>query len=162
AGSILRAVHVEGIRAATDAMLERLAWAEAFTRVWERLKAQASGGAAVAFPGRPELLARLRAELGFWLTRGQEGAIVAIGIELAQEAPMRRLLFGDVGTGKTAVALAAIAQVVGARAQAAILAPTSVLAEQYMDAVGPLARATGATVALIAAGVPTAARRRAL
>jgi ATP-dependent DNA helicase RecG len=104
--------------------------------------------------------ARLRAELGFALTKGQERAIAAVAKDLASTSPMRRLLLGDVGTGKTAVALAAAAQCVSAGAQVAILAPTTVLAEQYMDAVAPLARATKARVALVAAGVPAAQRRR--
>ena len=142
------------------AAFERLAWVEAFTRVWARVRLAEGRGAALVLPERPELLARLRAELGFPLTRGQEDAITAISRDLAQEEPMRRLLLGDVGTGKTAVALAAAAQCVGAGAQAAILAPTSVLAEQYMDAVAPLARATGASIALVAAGQGAAERKR--
>jgi ATP-dependent DNA helicase RecG len=163
ARAILRAVHL-GAPEERDlkAMVERLAWAEAFTRVWERLSAEADGGAGIALPPSLDLAARLRAELGFALTRGQEDAIQAIAADLARKTPMRRLLLGDVGTGKTAVALAAIAQAVGAGAQAALLLPTSVLADQYMDAVAPLARATGAAFALVAAGVPGAARRRAL
>lgn len=140
---------------------ERLAWAEAFTRAWERLAAGASGAStAPVLPFERSALARLRAELGFELTSGQEEAIAAVAKDLARPRPMRRLLLGDVGTGKTAVALAAAAQCVAAGAQVAILAPTSVLAEQYMDAVGPLARATGASVALVAAGVPPAQRKR--
>jgi ATP-dependent DNA helicase RecG len=90
--------------------------------------------------------------LGFELTAGQNEAIATIAKDLASARPMRRLLLGDVGTGKTAVALAAAAQCVAAGYQVAILAPTGVLAEQYMDAVGPLARATGASVALVTAG----------
>jgi ATP-dependent DNA helicase RecG len=143
--------------------LDRLAWAEAFTRVWERLFAdeQNGGRRAPALALDKAVLARLRAELGFALTRSQSAAIRTIASELAHETPMRRLLLGDVGTGKTAVALAAAAQCVAAGWQVALLAPTSVLAEQYMDAVAPLARATGAAIALVAAGAPAAARRRA-
>ncbi len=145
------------------AAIERLAWVETFTRVWERLTLDTREGAdrrTVTLPVDRAVLARLRAELGFRLTGAQEKAIQVIARELASAVPMRRLLLGDVGTGKTAVALAAAAQCVAAGGQVAILAPTSVLAEQYMDAVGPLARATGASVALIAAGVPAAQRRR--
>ncbi len=149
------------------AAVERLAWVEAFTRVWTRVKLDAdgangkgAGSRSVALPIDRAVQARLRAELGFTLTKGQDKAIETIGADLASAVPMRRLLLGDVGTGKTAVALAAAAQCVSAGAQVAILAPTSVLAEQYMDAVGPLARATGASVALVAAGVPAAQRKR--
>jgi ATP-dependent DNA helicase RecG len=141
----------------------RLAWAEAFTRVWERILAEAQNGdrRAPTLPQDSAVSARLRAELGFALTRSQAAAIRTIAGELARDAPMRRLLLGDVGTGKTAVALAAAAQCVAAGWQVALLAPTSVLAEQYMDAVAPLARATGAAIALVAAGTPLSARRRA-
>ena len=171
--SLLRAVHGHdgALRSVPDeatrrAAMERLAWGEAFTRVWERVRLDATDstrGEAKRAPRLPvdrAILARLRAELGFTLTPAQEKAIAVIGKDLSQPVPMRRLLLGDVATGKTAVALAAAAQCVASGAQVAILAPTSVLAEQYMDAVGPLARATGAKVALVAAGVPAAQRRR--
>lgn len=170
ADTLLRAAHGDAgvLRApptdhAKRAMVERLAWSEAFTRVWDRLVVEARHGktGAIALPKRADVLARLRAELGFALTPGQTSAIEAISAELARAVPMRRLVLGDVGTGKTAVALAAAAQCVSAGAQVAILAPTSVLAEQYMDAVAPLARATGAAIALVAAGLPAAQRRRA-
>ena len=145
------------------ALRERLAWGEAFTRVWARVTAEASHGAggALVLPRDRAVLARLRAELAFRLTGSQERAIEVISKELARAVPMRRLLLGDVGTGKTAVALAAAAQTVAAGAQVAILAPTSVLAEQYMDAVGPLARATGTSIAVVTAGQPAAHKRRA-
>ena len=75
---------------------------------------------------------------------------------------MRRLLFGDVGTGKTAVAMAAIAQCVATKggAQAAVLAPTGVLAEQYLEALAPLARATGSPIALLTGDTPAPQRAR--
>ena len=165
AEAVLAAVHAVADSPADERAIrgayERLAWAEAFTRVWARVRADETRGAAIALPRRPDLVARLRAELGFALTKGQEAAIASISADLARPQPMRRLLLGDVGTGKTAVALAAAAQCVGAGAQVALLAPTSVLAEQYMDAVAPLARATGATIALVAAGQTAAVRRRA-
>ena len=143
--------------------LERLAWAEAFTRSWERLLVE-EGLAAIPAHALPEvrgLVGRLEAALGFELTSEQRAACADIARDLAGTRPMRRLVLGDVGTGKTAVALAAIAQCVAAGRQAAILAPTSVLAEQYLAAVRPLERATGANIAFVAAGLPAADRRRA-
>jgi len=154
AGDLLRALHAPGDRASLDlrrAGVERLAFAEAFTRAFQRVAADGEAGDAPRLPASRGALARLRAELGFALTSGQERAIGDIAKDLARKVPMRRLLLGDVGTGKTAVALAAAAQCVSAGYQVAILAPTGVLAEQTMDAVGPLARATGASVALVAA-----------
>jgi ATP-dependent DNA helicase RecG len=143
--------------------VERLAWVEAFSHVWERLLAESRwGGARAPVLERDDaVLARLESALGFSLTTSQRRAIDAIAADLASPAPMRRLLLGDVGTGKTAVAMAAAAQCVTAGYQAAILAPTSVLAEQYRDALAPLARATMRDVALVSAGVPSAERRRA-
>lgn len=143
--------------------VERLAWAEAFIRVWERIQSEKSQGtaAAPALPRRADLVRALERELGFTFTAGQREAIDVVSKDLEAPRPMRRLLLGDVGTGKTAVALAAAAQCVAAGFQVAILAPTSVLAEQYVDAVRPLERAVGAKIAFVAAGLPAAARRSA-
>jgi ATP-dependent DNA helicase RecG len=169
AADLLRAVHGKGglLREppTAEAMLgarDRLAWTEAFARIWERFALEENMGdaRAPALPRDEAVLARLRAELGFSLTESQRVAIEEISADLASTKPMRRLLLGDVGTGKTAVAMAAVAQAIAAGRQAAVLAPTSVLAEQYMDAVAPLARATGKPIALVAAGQPAQQRRR--
>lgn len=143
--------------------VERLAWAEAFTRVWERIASESRQGTAgaPALPRRADLVRALERELGFTFTTGQREAIDVVSKDLEEPRPMRRLLLGDVGTGKTAVALAAAAQCVAAGFQVAILAPTSVLAEQYLDAVRPLERAMGAKIAFVAAGLPAAVRRAA-
>jgi len=164
---ILRDVHAANgappSSAAKRGFVERLAWVEAFTRVWERIAAeerQGQGGAPT-LPRRADLEKALERELGFRLTKGQREAIDAIAKDLAEPKPMRRLLLGDVGTGKTAVALAAAAQAIAAGKQVAILAPTSVLAEQYLAAVKPLERAAKARIAFVAAGMPAPARRAA-
>lgn len=165
--TVLLEMHSATCLPASDAskrgFLERLAWTEAFTRAWERVVAEGRAGAtkAPALPRRADLTRALERELGFTFTKGQREAIEVIGKDLEEPRPMRRLLLGDVGTGKTAVALAAAAQCVAAGFQVAILAPTSVLAEQYVDAVRPLERAMGARVAFVAAGIPAAARRSA-
>ncbi len=135
---------------------ERLAWAEAFVRVWQRLTAKERGEKATRLPIARASKTRLLRELGFVWTKGQEQALAEIEHDLGKAEPMRRLLLGDVGTGKTAVAFSAIAQCVAAKRQAAILAPTGILAEQYMDGAGPLARATGARIALCVGGMKTA------
>lgn len=144
------------------AFVERLAWTEAFTRVWSRLASEASTAECTgpAMPERPDLTRALERELAFSLTNAQARAIEVIARDLASPRPMRRLLLGDVGTGKTAVALAAAAQCVAAGYQVAILAPTSVLAAQYVDAVKPLERALSARSALVAAGLPEVERRK--
>ena len=165
--TVLLEIHAATCLPASDVarrgFVERLAWTEAFTRAWERIAAdqkQGTGGAPV-LPRRADLVRALERELGFTFTKGQREAIDVVGKDLEEPRPMRRLLLGDVGTGKTAVALAAAAQCVAAGFQVAILAPTSVLAEQYVDAVRPLERALGLRAAFVAAGTPGAARRSA-
>jgi ATP-dependent DNA helicase RecG len=149
---LLRAVHGNGEgahEAAGRSLGERLAWVEAFALVWQRLRGEAEWGGARApvLPSQERAaVARLERELGFALTGAQTRAIDAIARDLGARTPMRRLLLGDVGTGKTAVALAAAAQCVSAGYQCALLAPTSVLAEQYRSATLPLERAIGARV----------------
>jgi ATP-dependent DNA helicase RecG len=165
--TVLLEIHAATCLPASDAarrgFVERLAWTEAFTRAWERIAAAEKQGTAGApvLPRRADLVRALERELGFTFTKGQREAIDVVGKDLEEPRPMRRLLLGDVGTGKTAVALAAAAQCVAAGFQVAILAPTSVLAEQYVDAVRPLERALGLRVAFVAAGTPAAARRSA-
>ncbi len=145
------------------AVRERLAWAETFASVRDRLHATAGrGGAARALPKQRAALTRLKTELGFPLTSEQLQAIKEIESDLTRAQPMRRLLFGDVGTGKTAVAMAAIAQCTAGGAQAAVLAPTGVLAEQYLEALAPLARATGSAIALLTGDTPAPQRARLL
>ena len=88
---------------------------------------------AVATPlGAPgELVARYRAALPFTLTEHQERAIAEIDRDLAQPVPMQRLLQGDVGSGKTVVALYALLRAVECGRQGAFMAPTETLAEQH-------------------------------
>ena len=131
---------------------------------------------AVAWP-EPEATGSLRADLDaalpYDLTAGQVRVGQEITTDLARTVPMQRLLQGDVGSGKTLVALRAMLQVVGAGGQAALLAPTEVLAAQHhssLEAVlGPLGRlgmlggAERATrVHLLTGSTPAAQRRRIL
>jgi ATP-dependent DNA helicase RecG len=112
-------------------------------------------------------------QLPFRLTRGQELVSEQVFADLARGEPMGRLLQGDVGSGKTVVALRAMLSVVDAGGQAVLLAPTEVLAAQHARLVtsllGPLGRAGeldapdhATRVALLTGSLPTAARRRAL
>lgn len=86
---------------------------------------------ALASPREAPLLERFRRVLPFELTHSQSEAVAQIGADLAGEVPMRRLLQGDVGSGKTVVALIAFLQVSAAGHQCAFVAPTEVLAEQH-------------------------------
>jgi ATP-dependent DNA helicase RecG len=165
---LLRSVHGGHPMTAPDAartkLAERLGWVEAFTRVWQRLLAEAqwAKGGVPILSRNGEARARFVRGLGFALTGAQERAIDAIESDLARASPMRRLLLGDVGTGKTAVALAAAAQCIAAGYQCALLAPTAVLVEQYVDAAQPLARSLGARVVRIASGMRAAEREAVL
>ncbi|WP_435203870.1 ATP-dependent DNA helicase RecG [Qipengyuania sp. 902] len=92
---------------------------------------------------------RGRLELPFPLTGDQKRSIAEIEGDMAQEAPMLRLLQGDVGAGKTVVALEAMLIAVEAGAQAALLAPTEILARQHYESLRRMAEPTGAHVALL-------------
>jgi ATP-dependent DNA helicase RecG len=129
-------------------------------RVLARAAAARGAGAARIAPGSRALRAFLDA-LPFELTGGQREVLAHLEADLARGAPMRRLLQGDVGSGKTALGLAACAAVAGAGGQAAFLAPTELLAEQHLyGAREALARA-GVRAGLLTGSLP-AARRRAV
>ncbi|MBI1402768.1 MAG: ATP-dependent DNA helicase RecG [Porphyrobacter sp.] len=92
---------------------------------------------------------RAKLQLPFGLTGAQKRSIAEIEGDMAQEAPMLRLLQGDVGAGKTVVALEAMLIAVEAGRQAALLAPTEILARQHFETLRRLAAPTGAEVALL-------------
>ncbi|RJY08630.1 ATP-dependent DNA helicase RecG [Aurantiacibacter aquimixticola] len=92
---------------------------------------------------------RERLQLPFPLTGAQRRSIDEIAGDMAQASPMLRLLQGDVGAGKTVVALEAMLVAVEAGAQAAMLAPTELLARQHFDSLRALARPTGVEIALL-------------
>jgi len=106
--------------------------------------------------------AKFVAALPFALTGAQSRALESIGQELDRETPMRRLLLGDVGSGKTVVALAAATRAAAAGFQAAILAPTSILAEQHAATATRLLFPVGVDFGLLTASTPAQERRRLL
>jgi ATP-dependent DNA helicase RecG len=110
----------------------------------------------------PEVLTRLRSVLPFTPTGAQERAIAEIKQDLAQPHPMQRLLHGDVGSGKTLVAYAACELTMAAGHQAALMAPTEILAEQHKRTLTPWAVATGRRIALLTATTPKTARKSTL
>jgi len=153
-----------------------LAWDEAIVLqiALAQRRAQNRATPTVARPPRPgALLDAFDARLPFTLTDGQRSVGDQIAQELARTVPMQRLLQGEVGSGKTVVALRAMLQVVDAGGQAALLAPTEVLAAQHLRTVetmmgelaqaGRLGAADQATrVALITGSQGASARRAAL
>jgi ATP-dependent DNA helicase RecG len=153
----------------------RLKWDEALTL---QLTLAARRRAAALEPGtaRPPraggLLDAVDAALPFDLTEGQRAVGEELAAELDRDQPMHRLLQGEVGSGKTVVALRAMAQVVDAGGQAALLAPTEVLAAQHVRGIrallGPLGRAgeidgdpAGTRVTLLTGSLKAAAKREA-
>ncbi|MDQ2984168.1 MAG: ATP-dependent DNA helicase RecG [Actinomycetota bacterium] len=100
-----------------------------------------------------ELVARYREVLPFRLTKDQEGAIAEIDADLAGTRPMQRLLQGDVGSGKTVVALYALLRAVEAGKTGALMAPTETLAEQHFLTLEPLCTALGVRAALLTGSV---------
>jgi ATP-dependent DNA helicase RecG len=95
------------------------------------------------------IIVKIEQALPFALTRAQHQALTDIRADLASTKRMLRLLQGDVGSGKTLVALLAMAHVVEAGAQAAMMAPTEILARQHYARIAPLAEAAGLRIALI-------------
>ncbi|WP_399129259.1 ATP-dependent DNA helicase RecG [Actinacidiphila sp. ITFR-21] len=172
----LEKIHRPGTKADIDAARTRLKWDEAFVLQVALARRRADESALPAVPRLPRadgLLAAFDARLPFTLTGGQRTVSAEIFADLATEHPMHRLLQGEVGSGKTLVALRAMLGVVDAGGQAALLAPTEVLAQQHHRSVtemmGDLAQAgmlggadLGTKVVLLTGSTGTAARRRAL
>ncbi len=120
----------------------------------QRREWQAAPGAPLAHT--PETLAAFRAMLPYQLTGAQERVIGEITADMARDIPMNRLLQGDVGSGKTVVAAAAMFVAVKAGAQAALMAPTEILAEQHFAGLRELLGQLDVSVALLTGSAPTA------
>lgn len=175
-GQAYRDLHVPETVAAYERARNRFRFQEAFVLQAELVRRRAEHAAHPVAP-RPAredgLLARFDASLPFALTPGQRAVGEEISREIAGTAPMNRLLQGDVGSGKTVVALRAMLQVVDHGGQAAMLAPTEVLAAQHHEkitaALGPLAMAgqlggdpEATRVTLLTGSMSAPARRKAL
>lgn len=146
--------------AGTDAVLlhagqhpaqQRLALDELLAHHLSLLKArrQAQRLKAPALPLGSTLLAALRKQLPFPLTQAQSRVIREIGADLAQPRPMQRLLQGDVGSGKTVVAAAAMLSAAGRGYQTALMAPTELLAEQHARTLAPWLEPLGIRLVLL-------------
>ncbi len=172
----IRAIHRPLDWADRNRAVERLKWDEAFMLQAALAQRRMAAAALPAMP-RPHvpdgIADEFDARLPFTLTAGQVAVGETIANDLACAYPMHRLLQGEVGSGKTVIAIRAMLQVVDAGGQAALLAPTEVLAQQHYrsvtDMLGPLAQrgqlggadhATG--VALLTGSVSAGARRSAL
>ncbi len=128
---------------------DRLAYDELLANALALMLVRAAGKARRGTPLQGDGRLRARMQLPFALTGAQRRSIAEIEGDLAQAAPMLRLLQGDVGSGKTVVALSAMLMAVEAGAQAALLAPTEILARQHYDTLSRLLSGTGVSVALL-------------
>ncbi len=117
---------------------------------------------ATPIPYRQEGIDAYKAGLGFDLTRAQRRSTWEIYKDMGRETPMNRLLNGDVGSGKTAVAAAAVAMAHAAGLQSVVMAPTEILARQHLAKFrGYLEQSfPGLMVELLVSGLPAAERRR--
>ena len=129
-----------------------------------RLQARsAEGRTALALTESPSLSARWLAEqLPFAPTADQQQAMGEVDSDLARDRPMHRMLMGEVGSGKTVVALYAMLRAVEHGAQAALMAPTETLAEQHFATIQRLLGETLISVALLTGATPAARRRELL
>ncbi len=159
----LAAMHFPRARGDLEAGRRRLAYEELllaqllFLRRRHR-RNQESGAAALE--DEPSLTARwLDGSLPFTPTGDQLRAIEAISADMARRRPMQRLLMGEVGSGKTVVALHAMLRAVEHSHQAALMAPTETLAEQHFATIQRLLGAESVSAALLTGSTP--ARRRA-
>ncbi len=172
----LRGIHRPVDEADMHRSRARLKWDEAFALqvLLAQRRLAAASYSAIPRPATADgLLAAFDATLPFELTVGQQLAGATIADDLACEHPMHRLLQGEVGSGKTVIALRAILQVVDAAGQAVLLAPTEVLAQQHFRSIssllgplgmaGQLGGAEHATrLTLLTGSLGAAARRKAL
>ena len=113
------------------------------------IRAQLRRPAGVRHTGDGHLRNRIIDALPYALTSSQQEAAAAIAADLQQPVRMLRLLQGDVGSGKTVVALLAAAAVTEAGKQAALMAPTEILARQHIKTIAPLAERAGLRVAIL-------------
>ena len=178
-----RMLHRPRSRAEIAAAMDRLRFEEAFVlqvALARRRADQARDRTVSRRPVSDGVLAAFDARLPFELTVGQQEVAERLAVEMARETPMHRLLQGEVGSGKTVVALRAMLAAVDAGGQAALLAPTEVLAQQHHRSItalmGELAEGgllsfedgvgagpdVGTRVVLLTGSLGTAARRRAL
>jgi ATP-dependent DNA helicase RecG len=150
----IRKVHApvhEADLAPTTPERQRLAYDELLANqlalMLIRAHMRAAKGRVLKSEGR--LKAKALAALSFTLTEAQKQALGEIEADMASSTRMLRLLQGDVGSGKTVVAMMALLDAVEAGAQSALMAPTEILARQHMAALEPLARAAGVRMQIL-------------
>ena len=161
----LRALHRPRSLGDVEPARRRLAFEELFflqllhARARAKLRLETTG---IAFQGDPTLTGPFIESLPFALTASQERVWAEIAGDMERESPMNRLLQGDVGSGKTVVAAAAMLKAAEAGYQAALMAPTELLAEQHARTLETLLHPLGVKPVLLTGSVTGKARQYAL
>jgi ATP-dependent DNA helicase RecG len=164
-GDAIRGAHFPEAPEEADAALGRIRFEELFLHQALLATRKRTHRASRPAPrlGRPgEAVGRWIESLPFEPTRGQLAAFEEIDADVDSGEPMQRLLMGEVGSGKTVVAVYAMLRAIEAGFQAALMAPTETLAEQHAITLGRLLAAEAIPFALVTGSTPAPARRRAL
>lgn len=156
---------IEQLNQGTTSAHRRLAFEELIVlqlalAIRRRMMKKESSG--ISFSVDNDLKTRLQANLPFPLTASQDQVIQEIRSDMADGKPMNRLIQGDVGSGKTVVALHAIVMACGSGYQSALMAPTEVLSEQHYLTLAPYFRALGIKAVLVKGGQSKEERSRIL
>ncbi len=165
AGDAFRAVHFPETREAASGARRRLAFEELIVHqaaLALRRRARDDTRLAIPIGARGELVERWLRSLPFELTGDQRRALDEVDADLARDRPMQRLLMGEVGSGKTVVALFAMLRALEAGHQAALMAPTETLAEQHAATLDALLASEPVPFALLTSATPAKRRRDAL
>ncbi|WP_285021937.1 ATP-dependent DNA helicase RecG [Novosphingobium sp. fls2-241-R2A-195] len=144
-----REALTEAHRGVNGPARDRLAYDELFANALALMLVRESNRSQRGTPLVGDGSLRVKLKLPFALTGAQARSIGEIEGDLAQPSPMLRLLQGDVGSGKTVVALSSMLIAVEAGAQAALLAPTEILARQHYETLSRMLRGTGVEIALL-------------
>src|SRR5258706_575662 len=156
-------IHFPDDDAALEGARRRLAFEELFllqTVLALRRRALGEAGRGLMTAGTGRLAAQASAVLPYALTAHQRRAIEEIVADMRREAPMHRMLLGDVGSGKTVVAFLSALHAIQHGLQVAFMAPTEILARQHGATLARLAAPAGAAVEVLTGATPAPERRR--
>ncbi len=164
--SAIREAHFPQSEESSVLAMARLAYEELFLHQAVlrrgRIEGRTGGPPAIPLVGGEDDSRDWLKGLPFDLTADQEAAVKVISGDLERTVPMRRLLMGEVGSGKTVVALEAMLRAAGSGTQSALMAPTEVLADQHAATVSRLLSGSGITFALLTGSTPPEVRTRLL
>ncbi|MFO8182791.1 MAG: ATP-dependent DNA helicase RecG [Candidatus Aegiribacteria sp.] len=160
-GEVIRTLHFPSDPALGEKARRALALEEFFVHqsLLHHVRSRAGRRKGISMPSSRDTLEALLKGLPYSLTSAQEKAVETIGRDMSGNSPMRRLLQGDVGSGKTVVAAAACAICSGAGWQSVVVAPTEVLASQHYRNLHRMLGPAGLTCGLLTGGTSASARK---